>query len=190
MAEAKKNQSKQATIGCFVIVVTLGLGVAMCSSEPTVPEKPQASAKADAIQINARVTELSASCDAAFGRLSHALGGEDTVAAFQAAEVAESHCLSTDFDQIEIPISVGRENHEALKKAIENCTSAYSGKYFAAKSLKAAIDGNQKPSTMASIQRAGEMAQRNGLACAAGLAAVALKLGATGKELGFEGAKP
>lgn len=184
-----KEQQRIVRVGCSVaLVLALFVGWYNLGGSPDMPEKPQASAKADAITLYKRVISAARKCDSAGIKLSDQLSKGDRVAVYRIAQEAEQACLTVgnDISQIEVPASVGVERHKRLTGALQNCHYAYVSKLDLIKHIKSGLDGETGVSAMAELHRAGETTQFETMMCVAGLATAAIGLGATSAELTVE----
>lgn len=191
-----KDDKKAMTVGCIGLVVAILLLATCIGGSDKAGEKapnggdgpaPAADAKADAIATYKAVISATSSCDAASSSMASVLQGGDLVAAYRAAERAESACLGTgsEIRDIDVPESVTGEHRSSLKNALEACDTAYVMKWSGARKLKDIIDGDGSPSALADLQETTETMQQGQLLCVGGLVSVATALGATEADLGL-----
>lgn len=155
------------------------------------PSTPTAGAKdatkADAIALFKKLIEVVGPCDKAASLMATQVQSNNVVDAYRAADQTEGVCLGVpgDIREISIPDSFDDATHEAAKKAIDACERTYLAKWDGAKKLKAALDGDMRPSVAAAIEDNAKVVQSGGMLCAGGLIAIAVGAGATSKELGI-----
>lgn len=168
----------------FAIVAVLML--AGCS-DPSPPEKPGPTAKADMITFYHAMTGAIASCDSAGALVSTAASLGDPVAVYRAAEKMESACLGVpgDLRGITVPLSVGKKSYDELVKTQKACENAYVMKWSAAGTMKKALDNMGSVSARAELTEATEAMGTGTMVCAAGLVSEAVALGVSEAELGI-----
>ena len=187
MKERFKSNRQATALGCVSLIV-LALAIAWCSAPASVPDKPTETAKADAIEIFRKVIDVGDPCDRAASAMASALATGNSVDSYRAADDAESACLPvfTNLSAIDVPSSLGKEAHETMKKTLAACENAYVARWSAAGTIKKALDGDNRPSTVVELERSAADASNGSTMCGMGLAAVAMSLGATQADLGIK----
>lgn len=190
VAARKKEQQGKVKVGCFS-ALALVLFVGWCSmgdDKPYVPDKPGATAKADAVKVYRDVLAAVTPCDQAGLAVSDRMQKGDPITAYRAAEVAEATCLGvrSTIERIEVPTSLGAVQHQKMTEALQTCQTAYISKWDMAKRVKNGLNGDTDVAAMAGLQSAIEDANTQVMACTVGLMSAATKLGATPADLGVE----
>lgn len=185
---AAKKTTRQAGIGCLVLVLFLGCcSYVMGKGEPeaAIPDKPTASAKADAAKFYHGVMAAIRPCDAASAGVADAGKSGDLVSLYSAADAMETACLGTSSDirEVKVPSSVGQESHKKLTETREVCENAYVQKWSGAKKMKEALDSDGKISAMAELKESANLIQAGTMVCAAGLVGEVMNLGVTESEM-------
>jgi len=187
-AEHKKNQMIGCGIG-LVLLILVGTCTAITGggTAPAIPEQPGPTAKADAIAFYKEAVEAVGGCDRAGGVVADAAKGGDPVAVYQAAERMEAACLSTSSDvrALTVPTSVGAKAHKSFTDAQATCETAYVTKWSSAGALKKALEESGSVRRLAEMREAADAVSAQSMACASGLVAAAMEVGATGKDLGI-----
>lgn len=155
------------------------------STTPTVSAKD--TKKADAIALFKKLIEVVGPCDKAASVMAKQIQSNNVVDAYRAADQTEGACLGVpgDIRAMSIPDSFDGATHEDAKKALDACERTYLAKWDGAKKLKAALDGDMRPSVVAAIEDNAKMVENGGFLCAGGLVAIAVGAGASSKELGI-----
>lgn len=189
LAEMKGGR-KASLIGCGVLALGFVIAVATCSGEEAadVPEKPTATAKADATDFFKRVMTVVRPCDNASNRLGEAATSGDAIAAYQAADAMSNACLTTssEIKSIDLPTTVGSEAYQSLTDARTVCENAYANRWNSSEKMKEALDNAGSISKLAALKEAMESAQSGIVVCVASLMSTPMTLGATAAELGVE----
>ncbi len=176
-----QGDAKSVAIGCGVITLGLVLVLAFCSStsEPSVPEKPGETAKQDAVAFYKGVIAAGQACDSQFAIAGKALGEGDPVAAYRKVQLAEDRCLGvgSDIKAIEVPVSVGKEQHAKLSEARESCSTVYINKWAALDDIGEILDGDGGVAKMAGVQDSLEQIQSGTIGCVAGMMGPLVALG-------------
>lgn len=184
--------------GCMVaIVAAIALYGTIFPEKKAVDQAPSksvngkaANAKDLAIGLLKSVSNVAHDCDASASKMADAVKSGDLVFAYRAADQTEGNCLSVPrkIREIEVPSALSEQDQKAATEALKACENTYLAKWDGAKTMKAALDGDTRPSVLANMQDNAEMVQRGTLACAAGLTAIAVSHGAKAEDLGL-GAK-
>jgi hypothetical protein len=188
VAAAKKESSsdtKAAAIGCLVLTLALGFCSYVVSDDAEeVADKPQISAKADAIAFYKGMMAAMSECDSASKRVSDAAKSNDVIALFQAANTMELKCLGapSDIRAVKVPTSVGKEAYGKLSETRDVCENTYLAKWSAAGKMKEALDKGGL-ANVAALKQDMEMAQAGTIGCAAGLIGQVTGLGAKSSDL-------
>lgn len=203
---AKQRLPDALKKGCGVLVVAFigftALVAIFGKNEPT-KSKPSASspstmaadqkamAKGAALQMLQQVYELARDCDASGKQMSEAIQSGNVVDAYRAADQAENICLpiGNKMADIEVPDSITEAEQKQAKDAIEACQATYLARWEGARSMKTALDGDQRASVLANIQDNAETVSRGTFACVGPLIAIASKYGASDQELGIKSTK-
>ncbi|WP_313335754.1 hypothetical protein [Sphingobium yanoikuyae] len=193
LAAAKKQQDQSnlaAGIGCLGIVLLLSYCVYTSGDKASVasaPEKPAATAKADAAQFYRNILTAIGPCDAAGKGVAAAGKAGDAIALYQAANSMEQTCLGTSsaIRAIEVPSSVGKAAFAKLTETREVCENTYSARWASAGKMKEALDGGGV-ARLAELKDITDAVQAGTLSCVAGLVGQAMELGATEKDLGMD----
>lgn len=180
-SDAQTGQLKSIGVGCAVLTLVPILLLAYCasSSEPTVPEKPGATAKQDAVAFYRGVISAGTACDAAFKDAGAALGTSDAVAAYRKVKSAEDLCLSVgpNIKAIEVPASVGKDAHAKLTEARDRCDALYANKWAAMDDIGELLDGDGGVAKMAGVQDTLEQINSGTITCVTGLMGPLVALG-------------
>lgn len=180
-ARMERDFRNKGFIGCGLVAVALFLGLSYCSSSAvdTAPEKPTATAKADATAFYSAVIEAGSACDNAFTVASGEMSKGDPVRSYRAVEVAESACLpiGNQIRALKVPTSVGKSVSTKLSEARDECASVFESKWSAMNSVKKVIGGNGGVAEMASAEGSLENVQAGTIRCVAGLAGGLTELG-------------
>ncbi|WP_160172149.1 zinc ribbon domain-containing protein [Novosphingobium lindaniclasticum] len=186
-ADAKKG-AKYGGIGCLLLVLALGTCTYIAGKgepAPEVPDRPTASAKADAIAFYRGIMQVIGPCDRAGAGVAEASKAGDLVNLFSAANEMETACLKTPsgIREVKVPVSVGKASFDKLTKTREVCENAYVQKWSAAKKMKAALDSDGKISALAELKEAASLVQTGTIVCATGLVGEIMALGAKSEDL-------
>lgn len=192
--QEEQTKNKKTAIGCVGLIGIIAL-IAMCSPsterDAKVASLPAAKstgdAKQDAIAIYKAVISATADCDISSKKMADAMQGGDMVFAYRTANTAEDSCLGTgsQIRKIKVADSIQGEHREAAEKALEACDTAYVMKWSGARKLKAIIDGDSSPSSLADFQETTELVQTGQMMCSGGLVVLATSLGASEADLGI-----
>lgn len=190
VAARKKEQQGKIRVGCGV-ALGLVLFVGWCSAgddKPYLPEKPGATAKADAIKIYKDVLAAVEPCDQAGLTMSDRLKKGDPITAYRAAEVAEAACLKvrSTIGKIEVPTSLGAVEHPKMTDALQICQTAYTSKWDMTKRVKDGLNGQDDVAAMAGLQSAMEDTKAQIMSCTVKMMGAAIALGATPQDLGVD----
>jgi len=186
-AEAKQG-AKYAGVGCLVLVFALGTCTYVLGKGdpvPKVPEKPTATAKADAIAFYRRVSEAVRSCDKAGSEVSDAISAGDPVGTYSAADAMDKACLNTPskIKAIAVPESAGKVSFDKLTKIREVCENLYVQKWSSASKMKAVLDNDGKISARAELRDSTQAIETGNIMCSSGILAEVMRLGAEPKDL-------
>lgn len=143
--------------------------------------------KAAAIDLYNKVQAVAAPCDQAWKSFAPALDGDDVVNAYIEAENASSACLGVPgaMRDLDVPSRFEGSDQEQLEAALGSCEEMALNRWNIAQSIKQVLDGDSSVSKLADIKRSADLVQSHAMLCAGNIVAVAVKYGATSKELGL-----
>ena len=204
------NQPRQGP-GCVLIGVGVVLGLALLGQlgKLTRVEGPEPKASAAAIEdpgvkaqrlaawFNA-ANAPAAKCEAAGERLQRQVaalgkGAGDRTAAWQEASFARDACRDAwqAVGKAELPEGLGDAGQAAAKTAVENCATASFVRSELAEGLMTVIDGDMRPSALATVEERGRDLNAALVLCAGGYFTLGKAEGIAVEQLdGAVGAKP
>lgn len=182
--EARKKEQRGAVMfGCGTLLA-LVLLIGWCSMPKQVADKPDASAKADAVTVLRGVAKAVRPCDQASSRIASAASSGDRMVTFRAAQEAEGQCLGVgaELNRITVPETLGKAGFDAMTAALDTCQNGYASRWDYVKSLREAVGGDVDTAAVARIEDSAETAQSGVIMCVGMLSDAARKAGVEDSE--------